>query len=73
MKVVEDFFFESRPHQAVSSVVQRDKEIQEYIGQKLLNALPGFCGGMLPGRSTKEKGRYDGEEEEDSRERQHRN
>ena len=33
-------------------------------------ALPGYCGGRLPGRSTKEKGREEQEEEEDSRERQ---
>ena len=68
MEVVEDF--ESRPHNAVSSVVERDKEVQEWNEQKIPKALPGHSGGRLPRRSTKEKGR---EDEEDSRERQVRN
>ena len=41
MEVVEDF--ESRPHKAVSFVVKREKEIQEWNGQK----LPGFSGGKV--------------------------
>ena len=40
MKVVEDF--ESRPHKAVSFVVEREKEIQEWHEQKLPTVLPGF-------------------------------
>ena len=67
MKVVENF--ESRPHNAVSFVVERDKEVQEWNEQKLPGALPDYSGGRLPGRSTKEKGR----EEQDSREKQVRN
>ena len=35
--------------------------------------LPGCCGGRLPGRSTKEKGREEGEPGEDSEERKIRN
>ena len=52
---VEDF--ESRPHKAMPFVVTREKEIQEWNEQKL---LPGYSGGKLPGRSTKEKGRDEG-------------
>ena len=52
MKVVEDF--ESRPHKAVPFVVERGKEIQEWNEQKLPKVLPGYSGGSLPGRSTKE-------------------
>ena len=57
MKVVEDF--ESRPHMAVCFVVERGKERQEWSKQKLPKVLPG--GRRLPGRSTKEKGREEGE------------
>ena len=71
MEVVEDF--EWRPHKAVSFVVERDKEVQEWNEQKMPKALPGYGGGRLPGRSTKEKGREEEEEEEDSRERHVRN
>ena len=39
MKVVEDF--ESRPHKAVSFVVERDKEVQEWSVQKMPKALRG--------------------------------
>ena len=67
MKVVEDF--ESRPHEAVSFVVDRGKEIQEWNEQKLPKVLPGYSGGMLPGRSTKEKGRERGKVAEDGEER----
>ena len=52
MEVVEDF--ESRPHQAVSFVVKREKEIKEWNEQKLPKVLPGYSGGRLPGRITKE-------------------
>ena len=67
MKVVEDF--ESRPHKAVSFVVERGKEIQEWNEQKLPKVLPGHSGGRLPGRSTKEKGSEEGEVDEDGEER----
>ena len=60
MEVVEDF--ESRPHKAVSFVVEREKEIQEWNEQKLPKVLPGYSGGRLPERSTKVKGREEGEE-----------
>ena len=59
MKVVEDF--KSRPREAVSSVVETEKEVQEWNEQKLPKVLPGYSGGRLPGRSTKEKGREEGE------------
>ena len=66
-ELVEDFGL--RPHKAVSFVVERDKEVQEWNEQKLPKPLPRYSGG----RSTKEKGREEEEEEEDSRERQVRN
>ena len=47
--------------------VERDKEVKQWNEQKMPKALLGYSGGMLPGRSTKERGR---EGEEDSRERQ---
>ena len=58
MKVVEDC--KSRPHIAVSSVVERDQETQEWNEQQMPKVLPGYSGGMLPGRSTKEAGRGTG-------------
>ena len=64
MKVVEDF--ESRPHNAVSFVVEREKEVQEWNEQKMPKALPGYSAGNLPRRSTKARGREDKEEEEDT-------
>ena len=67
MKVVEDF--ESRPNKAVPFVVERGKEIQEWNEQKLPKVLPGYSGGKLPGRSTKEKGREEGEVNEDGEDR----
>ena len=67
MYMVEDF--ELRSLKVVSSVVRREKEIQEWNKQKLPKVLPGFNGGRLPGRSTKEKGRDEGEVDEDSGER----
>ena len=71
MNAVEDF--ESRPHKAVTFVVEREKERQEWSEQKLPKALPGYSGGRLPGRSTEEKGGAEGEEDEGSGERQMRN
>ena len=62
MKVIEDF--ESRPHKAVTFVVERGKERQEWNEQQLPKALPGYSGGRLPGRSTEEQGREEGEEGE---------
>ena len=49
MEVVEDF--ESRPHKAVSFVVEREKEMQEWNEQKLPKASLGYSGGRLPGIS----------------------
>ena len=60
MKVIEDF--ESRPHKAVTFVVERGKEKQEWNEQELPKAQLGYSGGRLPGRSTEEKGREEGEE-----------
>ena len=40
MEVVEDF--ESRPHQAITFVVEGEKEIQEWREQHMLKDLPGF-------------------------------
>ena len=59
-QVIEDF--ESRPHKAVSFIVERGKERQEWNKQKLWKALPGHSGGRLPGRCTEEKGREKEEE-----------
>ena len=68
VEVMEDF--ESRPHEAVSFVVEREKEMREWSGQKLPKVLPGYSGGRLPGRSTKEKGKQEeGEVNEDGGER----
>ena len=67
MQVVEDL--KSRPHKAVTFVVERRKERQEWNEQKLPKALPGYSGGKLPGWSTKEKGRDEGEEDRGSEER----
>ena len=63
----------SRPHKAVPVVVEREKETQEWNEQKLPKVLPGYNGGRLPGRSTKEKGREEGEVDEDSGGRRIRN
>ena len=71
MKVIEDF--ESRPHKAVTFVVERGKERQEWNEQELPKALPGQSGGRLPGRSMEEKGRKEGEEDEGSGEARVRN
>ena len=51
--VVEDF--ESRPHKAVTFVVQRGKERQEWSEQRMPKVLPGYSGGRLPGRAKKEE------------------
>ena len=61
--------FESRPHWAVSFVVERGKEIKKWHQQKLPKVLLGYSGGRLSGRSTKEKGREEGEEDEAGEER----
>ena len=71
MKVTEDF--ESRPHKAVTFVVERGKERQEWSEQRMSKVLPGYGGGRLPGRSTEEKGREEGEEDEGSEEKKVRN
>ena len=65
--VIEDF--ESRPHKAVTFAVERGKERQEWNEQQLPQALPGYSGGRLPGRSTEEKGRKEGAEGEGSEKR----
>ena len=57
--------FESRPHKAVSFVARREKEVKEWNEQKLPKVLPGHSGGTLPGRSTKERGREEGQVHED--------
>ena len=54
-RLEEDRRFESRPHKAVTFVVERGKERQEWNEQKLPKAPPGHSGGRLPGRSTEEK------------------
>ena len=46
-------------------MLERGKETQEWNGQKLPNVLLGFSGGRLPGRSTNDKGREEGEVDED--------
>ena len=69
--VIEDF--ESRPHKAVTFVVERGKVKQEWNEQKLSKALPGYSGGRLPGRSMEEKGREEGEEGKESEDRRFRN
>ena len=61
MEVVEDF--ESRPHEAVTFVVRREKETKEW------KVLLGYSGGRLPGRNTKEKGREEGKVDEDGEKR----
>ena len=71
MKVMEDF--ESRPRKAVTFVVERGKERQEWSEQRMPKVLPGYSGGRLPGRSTAEKGREEGEEDEGCEERRVRN
>ena len=62
MEVVEDFV--SIPHKAVSFVEERDQEIQEWREQKMPEALTGFSGGKLPGRSKAEKTEEEDEEKE---------
>ena len=58
---------------AVTFVVERGKERQEWSEQKVPKVLPGYSGGRLPGRSTEEKGGEEGEEDEGSEERTVRN
>ena len=59
----------TRPYKAASFVVERGKEMREWNEQKLPKVLPGYSGGRLPGRSTEEKGREEGEVDEDGEER----
>ena len=47
--------------------------MQDWNEQKLPKVLLGCSGGRLPGRSTKETGREEGEQAEDSEERKIRN
>ena len=55
MEVVDDF--ESRPHNAVTFLVARDKSFQELRELKMPKALLGCSGGKLPGRSKAEGGK----------------
>ena len=71
MNVVEDF--ESRPHKAVTFVVDREKERQEWSEQRMPKALLGYSGGRLPERRKEEKGREEGEDDEGREERRFRN
>ena len=50
MKVAEEC--ESRPHKAVSFLVESEQEMQEWNEQKLPKMLPGNSGGRLPGRTV---------------------
>ena len=50
MEVVEDF--ESRPHKAVTFLMERDTEIQELRELKMPTALPGCNGGKLLGKEA---------------------
>ena len=70
MEVVEDF--ESRPHKAVIFVVERDKEIQEWRGQKMPKAVPGFSSEKLPGSSKAETGKEEEDEGKEDQKRQMR-
>ena len=45
MEAVEDF--ESKPHKAVSFVVERDNEVQEWNEQNMPKTLSGYSGGRL--------------------------
>ena len=63
MKVLEDF----------ESVVERDKEIQEWNEQNLPKVLPGYSGRRLPGRSTAEACEEEEKEKEENGERRIRN
>ena len=67
MDVVGDF--ESRPHNAVSFVVDRDREFQVWREPKVFKAVPGFSGEMLRGRSKGGKGKEEEDEEEENQER----
>ena len=63
----------SNQGKAVTFVVERGKEIQEWNEQKKPEVVLGYSGGSLPGRCTEEKGREEGEEDEESGERRVRN
>ena len=57
VEVVEDF--ESRPHKAVTSLVERDKAMPELRELKMPKAVPGYTGGECPkaARQKEEKKR----------------
>ena len=66
MEVVEDF--ESRPHKAVSFVVERGKEMQEWNEQNLPKVPPGCSGRKgCQKKKAEKKGEVDegGEEKKD--------
>ena len=63
MEVVEDF--ESRPHQAVTFLVEREKEIQEVRELKMSEALLGFSGDKMPSRSNAEGGKEENDDEDE--------
>ena len=66
--------FELRAAQSgVFFEVKREQEMQEGNEQKLPKVLPGYSGGRLLGRSTKVKGREEGEEDWNSGARRNRN
>ena len=68
-KVVADI--ESRPHMAVSCVVEREKESRNGAN-KVPKALPVISGGKLRGRSKAAKGKEEEDEEKENQERQMR-
>ena len=65
--------FESRPRKAVSFVVEREKEVQEWNEQELPKVLPCHSGRRLPGRSTKEAGKEERLKKDKNGERRNRN
>ena len=67
MEAVEDF--ESRPYKAVAFLVERDKEFQVWLEQKMPQALPGFSGGKLPAKNKVKERREEEEEEEEGQEK----
>ena len=56
-------------HIKPSLLWSKEKEIKEWNEQKLPKVLPGYSGGRLQGRSTKETGKEEGEVNEDGGER----
>ena len=61
--------FDSRPHKAVSVVVEREKEMQEWNAQKLPKVLPGDSEGCQE-EALKNQVEEEEEEEKGSREKQ---